>query len=158
MEYIQDAPKEFLLFNGNIDDGLLPGLKKSAADRFAEMNQSDKDRVMKINVLCTKEERKGHFDLYREVLRMVQYICKEERIRSAGGKIDTSQAPVKPELKLVLGEEDYDMPKIECTVCKAVECKVCQGCRLVYYCGPYCQKTDWQRHKPTCLKLRIRKY
>ena len=110
MQFIEHTPKEFLLYNGDIDDRLLPGMKKSAVDRFTEMTQEEKDRVMKMNVLCTKEERKGHFDLLREVLRMVQHICKAERIHSAGGLVDTSQARTNTSLKIVLSDPDGSSP------------------------------------------------
>lgn len=34
------------------------------------------------------------------------------------------------------------------------EFKRCSACKHVYYCSGTCQKQDWGRHKPDCLKLR----
>ena len=31
--------------------------------------------------------------------------------------------------------------------------KLCSGCRRVRYCGPRCQKADWQAHKAACREL-----
>ncbi|KAF8206808.1 hypothetical protein K438DRAFT_1816452 [Mycena galopus ATCC 62051] len=35
---------------------------------------------------------------------------------------------------------------------EATQFKRCAACRLVAYCGPDCQKTDWKRHKSACKK------
>ena len=31
--------------------------------------------------------------------------------------------------------------------------KLCSGCRRLRYCGPACQKADWQAHKAACREL-----
>ncbi|KAJ7201991.1 hypothetical protein B0H12DRAFT_1162915 [Mycena haematopus] len=41
----------------------------------------------------------------------------------------------------------------ECPVqeTEATQFKRCAACRLVFYCGPSCQKDDWRRHKSECI-------
>jgi ankyrin repeat protein len=42
----------------------------------------------------------------------------------------------------------------KCVTCakslKPAQVKMCAGCKLVPYCSPECQRTDWKRHKQTC--------
>jgi hypothetical protein len=42
----------------------------------------------------------------------------------------------------------------KCVTCtkslKQGQVKMCAGCKLVPYCSPECQRTDWKRHKQTC--------
>ena len=34
--------------------------------------------------------------------------------------------------------------------------KACSGCKAVYYCGVFCQKTDWPEHKARCKEIQAR--
>lgn len=38
-----------------------------------------------------------------------------------------------------------------CARCAKIDvCKICSGCKLVYYCSTECQKCDWAKHKTQC--------
>jgi len=43
-----------------------------------------------------------------------------------------------------------------CETCgdKLSPLRACGGCKQVFYCSTECQKADWKRHKPECLKVK----
>jgi hypothetical protein len=55
---------------------------------------------------------------------------------------------------------------MECAHCTKPATLTCSGCKaapvlngddvVVHYCNPACQKSDWPRHKSTCLRLKDR--
>lgn len=47
-----------------------------------------------------------------------------------------------------------------CTECRKIKkCKLCSGCKAIYYCSPECQKKNWThgmiKHKEYCKKYKI---
>jgi hypothetical protein len=45
------------------------------------------------------------------------------------------------------------LPEKVCSVCRSpMGINRCSGCRVVYYCGADCQKSDWRNHKVNCKK------
>lgn len=42
----------------------------------------------------------------------------------------------------------------ECKRCGKLDIsyKACSGCKIVFYCGKYCQKLHWKNHKQYCVE------
>lgn len=50
----------------------------------------------------------------------------------------------------------YNLFSVHCETCQKeqVELKQCSGCQTTYYCSQACQKSDWKRHKKSCIAIK----
>eukprot|EP00808_Paulinella_micropora_P003148 g18298.t1 len=84
--------------------------------------------------------------------------AKEGAARRARGDPDNKQQEQKNELTPGLEREvGLDAPEAilkrvprECEFCAITATKKCGHCKLVYYCGRWCQAQDWKTHKVFC--------
>jgi tetratricopeptide (TPR) repeat protein len=67
---------------------------------------------------------------------------------------DSTKALVKSKLDLRQNQSLAQVTPIICRACQRTmqSVKRCASCKSVYYCSPYCQKSDWPRHKMECKK------
>eukprot|EP00172_Hildenbrandia_rubra_P003081 Plantae.Rhodophyta-Hildenbrandia_rubra.ctg45042.p1 GENE.Plantae.Rhodophyta-Hildenbrandia_rubra.ctg45042~~Plantae.Rhodophyta-Hildenbrandia_rubra.ctg45042.p1 ORF type:complete len:322 (+),score=48.89 Plantae.Rhodophyta-Hildenbrandia_rubra.ctg45042:282-1247(+) len=61
------------------------------------------------------------------------------------------------EISCTLKIHDYSTKKRKCYQCLDCEAdlKGCGRCKVAWYCGISCQRTDWKRHKTECHQLKM---
>lgn len=80
--------------------------------------------------------------------RLCRKLDRERRLDSRAAAAAAATAGES----VVLGSESRSL----CATCgaKGSQLLACSRCRLVFYCGPACQRADWKVHKSSCASAR----
>lgn len=153
MEYLENVDKYYLLYN-LIDDDAFDKLKVLAVEDFNRMTPKQKYHLMRFEPPVSNNDRRGITDSANEKRRILQYICKAERMKILGA--DNQMDSINPrtkEINPVFTKDGNPLPIKQCISCKSeLNLQLCTRCRLVYYCNEECQRNDWDKHKIVCHK------
>lgn len=158
MEYISGVDKYYYLLNLRINDEDLQKMVIEADEIFKQLTKNEKNMFYDEDVPITDEEHRAcfnkdnYYDRKQEILRIVQYMCRQERKGKCTSFSITDLQQNKTTAYLTNGKYTKPMVK-QCVVCKNPECMLCSRCKKVYYCGKQCQKLQWKEHKQVCVKL-----